>query len=133
MEQKYEVGERITALIRDARVEEADDSGRLVLTYGGNWRAVVHTGSGQVGITRMTPADGVPQPGELWRDQAGQLWFARGTADRVLLIGADAKTQHPGMTAMDWQSVHRGDTGPIRRIWRDDVPADLPVGDVDQL
>jgi hypothetical protein len=67
-------------------------------------------------IVRVTPADGAPRPGEVWRDAHGQIWFARGDDKRVAFYGADSKAQHPGGVSLDWQAVHR-DTGPIERIW----------------
>lgn len=67
--------------------------------------------TGAVTITRSAPADGVPQPGELWADETGRQFFAHRDAgfDLVQLTTEDGYS-YP------WREVHTGPDGPIRRI-----------------
>jgi hypothetical protein len=65
--------------------------------------------------TRVIPADGEPQPGELWADQVGALYFAqkrKTSYGDVVLIGDKADTN----LYQSWGDVHQGPTGPIHRV-----------------
>jgi len=71
--------------------------------------------TGSVEYTRLAPADGVPQPGEMWADQVGGLYFAqaRKTSSGDVVLISDKVS--PNLYE-SWESVHRGPTGPIYRV-----------------
>ncbi len=70
--------------------------------------------TGSVEYTRLAPADGVPQPGEMWADQVGNVYFARISHPRgVSLVNCD-EPGTSGVTA--WEDVHEGPLGPIYRV-----------------
>jgi hypothetical protein len=65
-------------------------------------------------------------------DATGGLYFVRGDDRRpgeTVLVGADSRTQHPGLISVSWQTVHRDEvTGPIRRAWVRDAQGGGPDG-----
>jgi hypothetical protein len=79
-------------------------------------RAFVHVPFDAAGlsITRSVPADGTPQPGEVWITQPGVRLFAyeNGTAANRSTWLMDPTTG----TSKRWHEVHTGDAGPIRRL-----------------
>lgn len=79
----YKPGEIVDITIRGARVlaNGTDDLGRpfLEFTHGEqNVLAAVERDDHAVTIERVTPAEWPPQPGDLWRDSDGDVWFAYG-------------------------------------------------------
>lgn len=72
-----------------------------------------------VAVTRSQPADGEPEPGDVWRDQVGNAYAAI-RADAPLLPDGAVMWLHRVDTghATQWQSVHKGPTGPIRLVHR---------------
>jgi len=92
----------------DALVFEAvDDAGERVYIHIPRRIKNLH-------IARSVPADGVPQPGEVWITQTGTRLFAfqNGTAANRTTCLMDATTG----TGRRWHEVHTGDGGPIRRL-----------------
>lgn len=90
MNGQYRHGEIVDITIR-ARVEEVchhgfEDGHELKFTYtapsGTPFGSGVVYDAPDVTIARVIPADGEPQPGDLWIDRDGQTWFcARHLAD----------------------------------------------------
>ncbi|MET8985934.1 phiSA1p31-related protein [Nonomuraea wenchangensis] len=83
MTSQYRHGEIVDITIR-ARVEEVchhgfADGHELKFTYtapsGTPFGNGVVYDAPSVTIVRVTPADGEPQPGDLWKDRDGQTWF----------------------------------------------------------
>lgn len=113
MSTTYQPGEHVRVTI-DARVDVASPAGTLLfltLLDGAVALQVDATASG-VSVARVAPADGVPQPGELWADQLGTEWFA--VSERggygVCLHAVDGRA-HP------WREIHSHvHLGPIRRV-----------------
>ncbi|NMO51997.1 hypothetical protein HH310_12415 [Actinoplanes sp. TBRC 11911] len=120
----YETGELVSVYLTDAVVRQFDQA-VLTLTVTAGSEITIDTTSANVRVTRTRPADGVPQPGEVWQDRFGGIWFARGYVHKVDFYGADANSQHPGFTSKDWDTVNR-DFGPIKRIWSPPAAAAQP-------
>jgi hypothetical protein len=74
-------------------------------------------GNPAITITRATPADGEPQPGDIWRDRQDIAYAAITNrvsgVDRVDLVRIDGKG-----TNTHWPFVHKGLSGPIRLVYR---------------
>ncbi len=75
-------------------------------------------------IDRLTPADGVPKPGQIWADADGNEMFAtkgdpRAGGKEIYLTGRDGKPSH-------WLDVHAYKGGPITLV-RDIAPEPAPA------
>lgn len=116
----YQLGETINLAFQESVVIAARPG--VITVQTADTEIEVATDAVDCRITRVSPALGTPQAGEVWRDTHGQIWFARGTGDQVVLVGADERTQHPGRICMHWLDVHR-ESGPIERIWADAQPS----------
>lgn len=119
---QFQLGEKVTATIPNMTVIDAmtdtDEMAWVTVRYEDSavFIADMKLPIGKV-ITyrRETPADGIPEPGELWADQVGCLYVVQlsPTAGRTTkLIDVD----RPHETAAGWEDVHRGTTGPIFRV-----------------
>lgn len=71
-------------------------------------------GDPAVAIRRRTPADGVPEPGDLWRDIRGNRYFATG-GDVVCFV---AQVPTAGRFLHPWEEIHAGPNGPITLEYR---------------
>lgn len=75
----------------------------------------------RIELARVAPADGEPQPGDIWADRHGtRLVAVRPSAN------SSAVSLYPiagEYTPTNWLSIHRGASGPIRLVHRpgDDV------------
>jgi len=69
--------------------------------------------TGSVEYTRLTPADGVPQPGELWADQVDTLYAVRAHPNGAKLVDVD---ERGSLSLTAWQDIHRSSLGPIYRV-----------------
>ena len=108
MSSGYRHGEIVDITIR-ARVEEVchhgfEDGHELKFTYtapsGTPFGNGVIYDAPSVTITRVIPADGEPQPGDTWKDRAGNVWFcARHLPDY------DDKTDCEGIGVGGWRPV----------------------------
>lgn len=115
----YQVGERVRVTI-DAEIWEIRPGGEegvwpallLQMTSDlGRARQAVPIGWPSVQIERLTPADGEPQPGEIWVDQTGGEWYATGCSELGVVMCA------PDGNREIWTFLHQGEaTGPIRRV-----------------
>lgn len=109
----YLPGETVNITLAYARVLEHEHGASLTVEVGGH-RLTVPLGPGTTTtVDRYRPADGWPEPGEIWSDADGWLWAAVG--DR----------EHAGVWLIHVQSGERmgvGElnmmSGPLRRIWR---------------
>lgn len=132
---EYRAGETVDVTIRCAQVAFEPVGGRLTLIVGKNEAGhdrYVDLPLDALDARRVTPADGVPQPGDLWVDAVGSLYFATGRRlagfDRVQLCAEDGGSQ----AYVDWGSIHAGPTGPISLHYRRDPapePTDEPAAD----
>lgn len=94
----YELGEIVRAVIDGARVDSVEVDG-LVVSVGAA-QVMLPLDEPLVMVTRQAPSSWPPQVGDVWRQPAGERWFAvEGQRDRgpVLMISAAAgrKTVHP--------------------------------------
>ncbi|MFF4412154.1 hypothetical protein ACFYY8_06445 [Streptosporangium sp. NPDC001559] len=71
-------------------------------------------------IERLVPADGVPQPGELWRDRHGRTWFAHEN-----IPNADIALRSTDGTCHLWRSANMN-YGPLVRTYPPAV-AEQPI------
>jgi hypothetical protein len=118
MDPSFQPGEIITAHIPDLivdRVQYHDDEPAWVHVA---YRNEVVTadfalplGTG-IRFERVTPADGEPQPGEIWADQIGELYFACTRNGKVMLVSLEPSPSYH----LNWEDMHRGPTGPIYRV-----------------
>lgn len=110
----YQPGEHVRVTI-DTYVDSISTSGTdITFRHDDRFIALDTTHPG-VGITRVAPADGRPQPGEIWADKHGTEWYAafcagRGRESMVYLYAPDGRAYY-------WPDVHTDDQlGPIRRV-----------------
>ena len=102
-EPKFQPGDIVEVTIR-GRFERVDDVG-LADVLAGNWRARGHLRNEQVVVQRVTPAEGEPEPGDLWRDGKGELYFARKERGvGVVLVDTDIIAS--GKHYHQWREVH---------------------------
>ncbi|MER7206379.1 hypothetical protein ABT340_04870 [Streptosporangium sp. NPDC000239] len=67
-------------------------------------------------IERLVPADGVPQPGEIWRDRHGRTWFAHENSPN-----ADIALRSTDGTCHLWRSANMN-YGPLVRTYPPSTP-----------
>lgn len=117
MDPGFQPGEIIEARIPRLTVDrvEPGEDGWVHVTYQDSMVVVelkLPVGTG-VRFERVIPADGEPQPGELWADQVEVLYVAqlglRGDSARLVDVDAQGSGHR-------WEDVHRGPTGPIYRV-----------------
>ena len=97
---------------RDLAVETADDRRLALVTVPLDHQAVT--------VERLAPADWPPQPGDLWRDKHGDLWFTYlghddGSA-QIMMRTADGLRWSEGYEGQvadngPWTLVHREPAG----------------------
>lgn len=105
-----------------------DTTFRLPAAAGDSEAHFIAIPDGQAGvtITRRTPTDGEPRPGDVWLDRKGAAYFAstvqrvRPAATEVVLIPQDV-TMVPYLR---WQDVHAGFDGPITLAFRPEPVAE---------
>ena len=105
-------GEVVDIHITGARAKTGMPDGTVLFEVGEKLITLAPTGT--VSITRSVPADGEPQPGDLWSDQLGARFAA---------VNRDGNTRLVEIAPTDrlywsWQEVHTGPTGPIRLVHR---------------
>lgn len=106
----YREGEHLMVQLQDVPVERVDGDTVFVRTPAGVLLPVAE--HPRVQVYRRTPADGVPLPGDVWRDRSGVLYFARQAGyDSVVLVPQNAAGHEV------WLSVHTS-AGPIELVWR---------------
>jgi hypothetical protein len=108
-------GEVVDITITGARVSGPIHGDTCVLFGVGDDTISLSLGNPQATITRSTPADGVPKPGDIWRDQQGNTYaamFAGSNRETVWLRPID------GGGAETWRAFHKGPSGPIRLVYR---------------
>lgn len=113
---ELQLHERVTLTIDDAIVTDPLTSDGRVGFRIGPFGAIGHgiyldlpANHPQVTLTRGAPADGEPQPGEIWTNASGMLLFAHLWMGAVHLMGE-------GSFGGPWADIHRGPMGPIRRL-----------------
>lgn len=121
MDPRFQIGEKVDAHIPGLTVMnfDIDPHGNVTWVYLSYDRDTVKVdlalpfGTG-IRFERITPADGEPQPGELWADQVETLYVARKYHPAgVRLVNVDKPGSIP---AESWESVHGGPLGPIYRV-----------------
>jgi hypothetical protein len=72
-------------------------------------------------VTRKVPAEGEPQPGEIWANRFGEHYYVQrqGTVG-IRLVPATTG----GNASFPWTDVHRAAEGPIHRVYQPPVVAD---------
>ncbi|MGP3917642.1 hypothetical protein [Nonomuraea sp. 10N515B] len=107
----HQPGEHVRVTI-EGRIQFANDTG-ITLRQDDLLFPIAYAPT--VKITRVAPADGEPQPGQIWADAHGTEWYAarrtsgRGES-RVYLYAPDGRDYH-------WSDVHTDDQlGPIRLV-----------------
>lgn len=137
MSAAYSPGEIVNIAISGARVRFAPGAltqGELAIDIGHDdgpahqlWIPAEHP---SVRIARVVPAEGEPQAGEVWRDQAGGTYFAR--LHEAVPFEDDPWVELLPATdgpSVQWLVVHNGPSGPIERVWRPDPPKPEPAAD----
>ncbi|HXG03238.1 MAG TPA: hypothetical protein VNO23_07515 [Candidatus Binatia bacterium] len=107
----YQPGETVRVLI-EGRVSPTSTSTTTIAVEHGDSLTVLDTTDPTVSVSRLEPADGRPQPGEMWADAMDNEYFAVGGWSDVgpNLYGSDG-------THYSWYELHRHpELGPIRRI-----------------
>jgi len=100
---QYMPGEEVSINLT-GKVFVHDAQGLILHRTGGGTYAVPVE---DVEITRLTPADGIPKPGELWRDNLDQDWFCY-TPDYLI----DANDQR-----CMWTDLNES-AGPLTLVYR---------------
>ena len=95
---QYTAGQVVDVTIRDAQVVRVVD-GWLILDVGAGDASVgVPMPDGalpdNITVKHVVPAEGEPQPGDVWRDPNGTLWFARSWYPDVDAFDVDAPGRH---------------------------------------
>ena len=114
----FQPGEIVDVLIRGAAVSYAGGRHRHVVElrdeFGQQAFVDIPIGAAGLTVTRSVPADGIPQPGEVWITQTGVrlVAFKNGTAANRATWLMDPATG----TSYAWREVHAGGNGPIRRL-----------------
>lgn len=119
----YLPGEVIGIGIEGARVvvSSAPDADVELLTveFRNGTRVVVDVRAEWIHVQRQVPADGMPQPGEIWEDSAGGRWFACDTdgmsassplAYRMRFVSPDRHVKSASLRELL-------DAGSLRRVW----------------
>ncbi|WP_062434867.1 hypothetical protein [Herbidospora daliensis] len=127
----YQRGETVRISF-EAKLHDAHDDGTVHLRVPGNMGDDFFTrldfAETALTIERTLPADGDAQPGDVWRDASGGMWFAQ-TVDTddaagepyVILIPAQTSRWGRRPTHDDLYGVNR-EFGPMALIWRDERP-----------
>lgn len=115
-------GETVDVTIRGAKVISIGASKKptllLALQEEGHDVIAVPLESLTVTVKRVTPADGVPQVGDLWRDAEGALYFAATRGDAKAIYFFSAEEHKYGNDSLDWAALHAGPYGPIQLEFR---------------
>lgn len=117
---EYIHGEEVTITLT-GKVFVYDERGLIIQRPdGGTFSVPVE----DVEITRVTPAEGEPSGGELWRDRTGADWFVHGGGQ---LVNASNRS-------LPWQDVNEG-YGPLALIYRPtpNTPDYIPGGEWGEL
>lgn len=120
---EYRSGEIVNITIRGVRINAGYEDGHISVRHPDVagldlWLAATHPA---VRIARVVPADGEPQPGEVWADTAGATYFARLHPAAVPWVELLPSAGGP---SVEWLVAHNGPSGPIERRWRPDPPPD---------
>jgi hypothetical protein len=117
---KYLPGERVRITFDATFTGEDTDDGLLAQRDGFNagYNFLIPR---DATLERACPADGEPQPGELWCDRHGYAWFVRDGGRMVSTTGRD----------FPWTVVN-ADEGPLTLVYRpgpsvDHLPAAEPA------
>jgi hypothetical protein len=117
---QYVPGEEIQITLK-GQVTAHDEAG-LVIQVAADWYfTVLPTDTTAAAITRLIPAEGIPQVGDLWRDCGDVDWFVR---DCRRMLNGEGKD-------LPWTVVNDS-CGPLRLIYRpgptaDHLPAEAEV------
>lgn len=113
---EFQPGEIVNITIKGARIEEpTDEVGNLEYTYPAGlsrFEGVVVPLAESVTVERVAPAGWPPQPGDLWKDRDGTLWFAvedKGH-QQVGLMCDSSQVWNPNEVGANWSPltlVHR--------------------------
>jgi len=82
--------------------------------FPGEWIAQIDTDSPNVNVCLVTPVDWPPVPGDLWRDNHGQVWFCRIDDSTPYLMAAS--DHYHGATA----AVLAETRGPMTLVHREE-------------
>ena len=120
--------------LRVAWVHDGDTNFKLPTTEAGKHRYLTlcldDLPADAVTVTRAVPLDGRPEPGDVWTDTTGDVWFATKNgreAEAVAFCSPDGR-----VFVIPWRDVHNGPYGPIRLAYRPDPPkpTEPPPADV---
>ncbi|MFD0884708.1 hypothetical protein ACFQ08_09115 [Streptosporangium algeriense] len=121
----YQLGERVRVIVEGliTHMEPAANACPEELTVelehsAGGYGVTVPLDT--VTIERLVPADGVPQPGELWRDRHGRTWFAHENS-----LNADIALRCTDGDCHLWRSANMN-YGPLTRTYPPAV-AEQPI------
>lgn len=131
--QPFRFGEIIDVTITGLRVLAQDEYGLLLERRDGSTEALPL--DDQTVATRVTPADGEPQPGDLWRDVNGTMWFAFADLDEdtgdypTLMCSQDTYSLGSAVEPRRVNHLY----GPLELVYRPDPPkpASAPCLDTD--
>ena len=120
-------GEHVDITIRGARVshrlrigDRSRETTFIIGTDGGADQYLTLPDHPNVSVERRVPADGEPQPGDIWRDTTGERYFAYGDSNGGVAFCSAIK----GYTR-SWTHLHAGLCGPITLEYRPEPPAEL--------
>lgn len=125
MPEQYKLGERVRVIVEGliTHIAPAADASPEELTVD------LEHSAGPYGVTvpldtaaieRLVPADGVPQPGELWQDRHGRVWFAHEN-----IPNADIALRSTDGTCHMWRSANMN-YGPLVRTYPPVVAVPVP-------
>jgi hypothetical protein len=111
----YQPGECLLVSFEAVVVERPDDPHggyRLKLVDGAHLDLPL-ADPAPLSVRRLVPADGEPQPGQIWADRHGGEWFVtldHRSAEAYCFLRA------PDGRARDWSDLHSGPDGPISLV-----------------
>jgi hypothetical protein len=114
----YQVGETVNVEITEALIVDVNADGELHIEHKDATGLHLFPNASCIMITRIAPAAGTPQAGDIWEDAAGHHWFAILHTDRF--GGSEVRLTRDGDSTYMAARVHQ-DYVLVRRLFRIDA------------
>lgn len=112
---QYLTGEQVQVTLGGTVYYYDGPTDTLTVQLGADWYLSLPP---EAAVTRLEPADGIPQRGDLWRDRHGIDWFTRDGGRMTSSAGSD----------LPWTVVN-SDCGPLSLVYRPGSTVDLAERD----
>lgn len=122
---EYKPGEIVDITIKGARVRnqhDGDDGLDVLTVIYGQHNTVAHLSlDDSVTVERIAPAEWPPRPGDLWRDNGGELWFAVEIGGVALVPSYPVSSSRRGVVP----DKVKDSVGPLTLVHRENTLEDL--------